>query len=203
MRFVTGLKFGLVAMLFYVAIRGSAAAWAPLGSSDLPVGWAAECGGRLLDIPGHLILNRWKGENWALQPGDERRPGNRDLAALFVVALPMAGCFGLGFLAGLIRGPGKRVDLDREMDDGELRVGRSLALLALALAFAGMAGYGFVTGFVAVVVALRARRHLPRHALGRAAAAWALLLGTLDAFAWIVILVTFWHPRSPADLFRG
>jgi hypothetical protein len=189
MRLTTGLKFGLVAALFYAAVRGSAAAWAPMEAMmHESVGWAAQRGAYALDMPGHHVLTAWKGENWA--------HNNPDPAALLVVALPMAALSLLGFMAGVAVGPGRRATLDPERDAGEVRVGGSLAVSAFALALAGTAGYGFLTGFVAVVLAFRAWRHLPRGARGRCAAVLAVLLGAFDSLAWIVVLVTTWHPRD-------
>lgn len=222
-RIRTGLAYGLVVALWYVAVRGSAAAWAPMEETlaGASIGWAARCGGQALDAPGYRLLDAAVGANWALN--------QRDPAALLVVAVPVVALFGLGFLVGLIRGPGQLGDSTggvsapsphpfptgmgskgegfptlRSPDPpaegpeaaAEARFGRSLAVIALALALAGAAAYGFVTGFGAVVVGLRARRHLPRGASGRRLAALAVAIGTLDALAWMAVLVTAWHPRE-------
>ena len=48
-----------------------------------------------------------------------------DQADLFVVALPMAGLLVLGFLAGLIRGPGWPLHAEGESDAGERHIGPS------------------------------------------------------------------------------
>ena len=67
--------------------------------------------------------------------------------------------------------------------------------LALALAAVGWAAYGFLVGPVAVVMGLRARRLLPA-GKGRGRAGLAVVLGALEALAWLAALLLKWHPRQ-------
>jgi len=189
-RLRAGLVFGLVLMLFYVAVRGSAAAWEPYEETmrGESIGWAARCGGQALDVPGYRVLGAVAGATWALNHGDA--------AALVVVGLPMAALFVLGLVLGLVHRPRTRPPMHAPSAPAEVHCGQSLALIALAVALVGMAAYGFVTGFIAVVIGLRARRHMPKAVAGRGWALLAVMLGTVEALAWLAVLVTTWHPTE-------
>lgn len=189
----SGLTVGLVVMLGYVAIRGSAAAWAPFEALPLSIGWAARCGGQVLDIPGYGVLDAVKGAAWKFN--------HEPAAALAVLLMSLGAWFAVGFVAGLLRTPGHG-DAEEPVDRAEERVGRSLAWIALALAVVGTAAYGFVTGFAAVVVGVQARRHLVRGAQGRRLSGVAIALGTAVALVWITVLLTDWVPPAwrPAAL---
>lgn len=190
MNFRTGLRWGLVAMLFYAAVRGSAAAWAPYDETlkGESIGWAARCGGQLLDAPGYRLLDAAAGGAWALN--------HRDAAALAVAGMWLGLLFALGFAAGSLRGGGAVEGCRFPLERAEARFGRSLALIALAAALAGVAAYGFVTGFLAVVVGLEARKYLAGGTRGRGWATLAVALGTLEALVWLGRLVTAWHPTA-------
>jgi hypothetical protein len=181
-RIAAGLRYGLVAMLFYAAVRGSAASWEHLEVVGPSVGWAAAQGARLLDMPGHRVLLAWKGESWG--------PNHPDEAALFVVALPVGLVFIVGFGVGLLVPRRVRRELPEAEAAVEARFGRTLALGAVALALVGAKAYGFLLGFLAVVAALLARRHLPPRTPGRWLTVVAIGLGTLASLAWLFLLVT-------------
>jgi len=214
-RIATGLKVGLVLALLYAAARGSAAAWVPLeqatawgrfddtvadaGGSEWvrepPVVWAAARGARLLDMPSHRILDRTVGAAWAVN--------HPRVAPLAVVAIPVVVLSLLGFLIGLtiprpapVTEPGVDEPTAMALAQWEARYGRTLAVVAFALAVVGTAAYGFVTGFVAVVVAFRARRHLAKGVSGRFLTALTVLIGALEALAWLAALVSEYHPRA-------
>jgi len=181
----TGVLFSLAYMFVY-----ECAAYGMLFETSF-LGWASFQGRRLLDIPGTklFVWHRGLGELYNVSPN-------------LVMAYRVGAAIVLFFVAGVVlgsiiqllcrRSPGEASSSSRWESEKNRAAPRTsnLAVASAALAVVGTFGFGFATGFLAVILGTIAADQIRKSSQlsGKFWARAGQILGALDVVIWTLAM---------------